>query len=61
MAMLLSILACSLLVACSALDIEKVQDRVFVLNDANFDEALKQHNPMVVKYYAPWYVSGASC
>ena len=30
------------------------EENVLVLNDKNFDEALKAHPQLLVKFYAPW-------
>ena len=32
-----------------------VEDGVIVLDDANFDEALAKHDPILVEFYAPWF------
>lgn len=50
------ILAVSLLsvtVSCSAANFKKDKG-VIVLNDSNFDEALKTFPKLFIKFYAPW-------
>jgi protein disulfide-isomerase A1 len=32
----------------------EVEEHVLVLNDANFDEELKNHNYLMIEFYAPW-------
>ena len=32
----------------------EVEDGVLVLTDSNFDEELKQHENLLVEFYAPW-------
>lgn len=34
----------------------KEEDGVIVLDDTNFAEALVKYDPILVEFYAPWYV-----
>lgn len=37
------------------LDLEE-EDGVLVLTDDTFDAAIKEYDPLLVEFYAPWYV-----
>lgn len=49
------VLAIISLLTTSALTVEFTEEEgVIVLDDQNFDEALKKYNPLLVEFYAPW-------
>jgi hypothetical protein len=46
---------CCALVLANAIEIAKHNDRIFILDSEIWDDAIEEYNPMVVKFYAPWY------
>jgi hypothetical protein len=45
---------CVVAVLAHGLEIDKLNDRVLVLGEGNWDTAVEKYNPLVVKFYAPW-------